>query len=228
MPSDAEADALLLGRLPLFRGVPDRVVERLLRRRHPVAYREGEVIFQEGDPASRLHVVLAGVVKIVRGRKDGREVLLDIVKCGETIAECAFCASEFHSFSAEAVTPCRLLGIDVDAISTCLREETAFGSVLLRVQQRHFELLMDQVEQMKLMTGAQRVGRFMLRHTEGGDGEVAFDLPYEKALIASLLGMNPETFSRVLAQLRKRGVRVEGRRVVIASVARLAQFVDRG
>lgn len=210
--------------LPLFQGMPGRIVERLFARRHPSWYDEGEIIFQEGDPAKRFFVVLEGTVKIVRGREDGAEVLINLLGKGDTIAECAFCASDRHSFSAETVTRSRLLGIEVDAVSACLAEDPSIASVLLRMQQRHLEMMMDQLEQMKLMSAAQRVAAFMLRLARTAVGGARVKLPYEKSLIAKLLGMNPESFSRALAKLKEVGLVVEGRDVTIASIERLRRF----
>jgi len=226
MPLSPEQEAEVIGRLPLFAGVPDIVIERLLMRRHPTAHREGEVIFQEGDPAGQFYIVLAGVVKIIRGRRGGAEVLLDLLQTGDTIAECSFCASDFHTFSAEAVTDTRLIGIDVGVISACLVENSALASVLLRVQQRHVDMMMKQVEQMKLMTNAQRVALFMLRFADRSGERAAFRLPHEKALIAQLLGMSAESFSRVLARLKGLGVLVDGREITITSVHKLRQLVE--
>lgn len=215
----------LVGSMPLFRGVPGPVVDRLLARRHPTVYDGGEIIFQEGDPARTFFIVLDGTIKIVRGQEDGSETLLNILGRGDTIAECAYCAQDSYSFSAEAVTRARVLGIDVDTVSTCVAEEASFANVLIRLQQRHLEMLMDQLEQMKLMTAAQRVAMFILRLAKGKRaGKVDVTLPYEKALIAQLLGMNPESFSRALAKLRDFGTAVEGRNVAIASVERLRGF----
>jgi hypothetical protein len=52
-------------------------------------------------------------------------------------------------------------------------------------------------------------------------------LPYEKSLIASRLGMQPESFSRAILKLRPIGVQVEREHVAIADVSSLSAFVGR-
>ncbi len=54
------------------------------------------------------------------------------------------------------------------------------------------------------------------------------NLPYEKALIASRLGMQPESFSRALKQLRPLGVEVRGDDVTISDIKALAAYVEKG
>ncbi|MEJ1157605.1 Crp/Fnr family transcriptional regulator [Prosthecomicrobium sp. N25] len=217
-------DATLAGSIPLFRGLPDPVVGRLLAHRLPRTYDDGEILFQEGDDAKSFFILLEGTVKILRNRADGSETLLNILGAGDTIGECAYCAGGTYSFSAEAVGRVRVLAIATETVSSCVAEDAGFASVLLRLQQRHLETMMDQLEQMKLLTAAQRVAVFILRLAKGLRGAATVSLPYEKALIAQLLGMNPESFSRALAKLREVGATVDGRDIRIASVERLRGF----
>jgi CRP-like cAMP-binding protein len=217
-------DSSFVGSMPLFRGVPEPVLGRLLSHRQPSVYEEGEILFQEGDDARTFFIVLEGTVKILRNHADGSEALLNILGRGDTIAECAYCANDSYSFSAEAVSRVRVLGIEVETVSSCVSEDSAFAGVLLRMQQRHLEMMMDQLEQMKLMTAAQRVAMFIIRLAKGMRGATRVSLPYEKALIAQLLGMNPESFSRALAKLRDVGAAVDGREIRIASVEKLRAF----
>jgi CRP/FNR family transcriptional activator FtrB len=58
----------------------------------------------------------------------------------------------------------------------------------------------------------------MLRET-GGKPET-LTLPYEKSVLASLLGMTRESLSRVLPKLREHGVTVRGKDVVFQDVAK--------
>lgn len=217
-----EAD--VVGSAPLFRDVSASLADRLFSRRHASVFDEGEIIFQEGDPARSLMIVLEGTVKLVRVSEDGTETLLGLLGRGDTIAECALCARDRHNFSAEAVTRARILGIDAETVSACLSEESGFAGLLLRLQRRHLDTLMEQLEQMKRMTAAQRVGAFVMRQTRDRHGPARVTLPYEKSLIARLLGMNPESFSRALAKLRDVGMTVEGRVVSIAAVEKLRHY----
>jgi len=220
----AHDDKQFVCTMPVFRGVAPGLLARVWDRRLPAVFEPGTVLFQQGDPAAHLYIMLEGTVKVVRSQEDGSEALISILGRGDTIAECAYCAHETYTFSAEAVTRARLLPVGVDTIADCVARDPGFALVLLRLQQRNLELLVDQVEQMKLKTAAQRVALFILRQRRGQTGTAVVELPYEKALIAQLLGMNPESFSRALAKLRELGVAVEGRSIRIGSVARLQAF----
>ena len=86
--------------------------------------------------------------------------------------------------------------------------------------------LVDEIEQLKAHSAPQRIADFFVRLAGAATGRAQIALPYEKALIASRLGMKPESFSRALLRLTPLGVVVERESVTIADVARLAAFAN--
>ncbi len=96
---------------------------------------------------------------------------------------------------------------------------------MVQYQRRH-EL---QLEQYLLYSAPQRIGCFLLGlcpTLEQKDG-VILNLPYDKTLIASNLGMKGATFSRALNILREEtGIAIAGTRVTIESMSKLKKFVD--
>lgn len=59
-----------LKRVPLFRDLPARSLERIAASAAPVSYRTGEVVFRQGDPGVSFFVVLGGRVSVALGGKD--------------------------------------------------------------------------------------------------------------------------------------------------------------
>jgi CRP-like cAMP-binding protein len=60
-----------LKRVPLFRELPTKSLERIAASAMPVSYRAGEVVFRQGDPGVGFFVVLGGRVSV---SLDGKEV----------------------------------------------------------------------------------------------------------------------------------------------------------
>ena len=67
---------------------------------------------------------------------------------------------------------------------------------------------MQQVEQLKAQSGVQRVAEFLASRATVDSGSCVITLPFDKVLIASRLGLKPESLSRVFAKLRSVGVAV--------------------
>ncbi len=100
---------------------------------------------------------------------------------------------------------------------------------MLASASHHLKLLVEQIEQIKLRSAPRRIGEFLIALAAGqGNGRCRLNLPYEKALIANRLGMQPESFSRALKRLKFIGVEVRGDDVTISNIEALAGFVETG
>ncbi len=86
--------------------------------------------------------------------------------------------------------------------------------------------LVDEIEQLKAKSAPQRIAGFFVKQTPLASGPARIALPYEKALIASRLGMKPESFSRALGRLEELGVVVDRESVSISDVGKLAAFAE--
>ena len=77
----------VLGGLPLFEPLSPDERERLAAGCRMRAFARGAALFREGERADGMHIVLRGVVKVVRFAPDGREMVLHLVRKGNTIGE---------------------------------------------------------------------------------------------------------------------------------------------
>ncbi|MBL4690694.1 MAG: helix-turn-helix domain-containing protein, partial [Rhodospirillales bacterium] len=82
------------------------------------------------------------------------------------------------------------------------------------------------IEQLKTRSATLRVVDFLLKLCPVEEGPAVVSLPYDKTLISRRLGMQPESLSRILAKLRKQGVKTDTNRVVISDVADLMDFAN--
>lgn len=221
-------DLEILRRIPLFAGLEPRQLEGLLRdasvRDHP----KGQLLFQQGDTADRFYVMLGGWVKIFRSTPDGDQAVMGLFSRGESFAEAAMFMGGHFPASAEVVEQSRLLRVESGPFEKRLHAEPEIAVAMLASVSRRMHYLVGQIEQLQVRSGTQRVADFLLKlcSTEGGPSEIA--LPYDKSLIASRLGMKPESFSRALARLRELGVQTEGSHVSISNVVTLAEFCAGG
>ncbi|NQV82860.1 MAG: helix-turn-helix domain-containing protein, partial [Rhodospirillales bacterium] len=81
-----------------------------------------------------------------------------------------------------------------------------------------------EIEQLKTRSATLRVVDFLLKLCPVEEGSAVVSLPYDKTLISRRLGMQPESLSRILAKLRKQGVKTEMNRVMISDISRLIDF----
>lgn len=221
-----QADLALLARMPLFAGLSEVALLRLIGNSTPRLHNKGRVLFERGDPADHFYAVLDGWVKLCRRSADGQEVVLGIFARGETFAEAAmFMGGEFPA-SAEVVGDSRLLSFRRETVIARLRDDADLSLGMLASTSRHLKLLVEQIEQIKGRSGVKRVGDFILKLCPEYEGSAVVGLPYEKSLIAARLGMKPESFSRALARLRQIGVRADHDHITVTDIRVLARFLN--
>ncbi len=221
-------DIEILRRVPLFAGLDESQLGDLLRdvsiRDHP----KGQLLFQQGDTADRFYVVLGGWVKIFRLTQDGDEAVMALFARGESFAEAAmFMGGQFPA-NAEVVEQARLLRVESGPFAKRLHAEPGIAVAMLASVSLRMHYLVGQIEQLQVRSGTQRVADFLLKLCSVEDGPTEIALPYDKSLIASRLGMKPESFSRSLARLRDLGVRTERSHVSISDAAALAEYCAGG
>jgi CRP/FNR family transcriptional regulator, dissimilatory nitrate respiration regulator len=220
-------DWAILSRAPLFRAMGRDITRSLIGSRVARQYERGERIFQQGDPADAFFFICEGWVKLFREREDGGEVVVAIFTAGETFAEAAMFLGGRYPASAEAVSPARILRADGAILRQTILQNPQLAFDMLAAASVHLKHLVEHIEQLKAQSAPQRIADFLLDQVGAAYGPAEIALPYEKALIANRLGMQPESFSRALARLRRLGVTVTREHVHIADVARLAVFTAR-
>jgi CRP/FNR family cyclic AMP-dependent transcriptional regulator len=98
----------ILGRTPIFAGLPRRLLARLAVQLFEKAYAPGEAVFLEGDPGKGLFVVLDGEIEVVRETAQGSQ-RIETFGPGTAFGELALIDDLPRSATALATTPTRLL-----------------------------------------------------------------------------------------------------------------------
>ena len=210
----------------LLSNLPGDIADTLLERAATHSYDRGATIFLHGEPATAVHIVLEGWVKLFRISPNGAEAVVGIFTKGRSFAEAAAFRGDVYPVAAEAVTDCRLLQVRASLILETMKSRPESCTAVLASTFRHLHSLIGQVEQLKAHTGAQRVAEFLLELCPVDEGACAVTLPYEKILIAGRLGMKPESLSRAFARLRESGVMVRQNHAAIADVEKLRDYVE--
>ena len=208
---------------PLFADIGEGDMRDLIEERSLKRIKRGQWVFEQGDQADAFFLILDGQIKLSRINRDGDEAVVHIYKGGDTFAEAAMFMGGVYPVSAQALTTSRLLMIDAGVLKRKITTAPEVVFLMLASMSRHLKILVNQIENMKLLSGDARVARFLLDLCGARSGPAVVVLPYEKALIANHLGMQPETFSRALSRLKDVGVTVSGQSVTILAIERLIQ-----
>jgi len=178
-------------------------------------------LFMQGDPAQRFYVVLDGWVKVFRETQDGRETVIHVFGKGESFAEAAIFESGGYPASASACVDVRVLGIPAGPFKTRLAANPDLFNRFMTAMSRKLRILTRQIEQLSARSATERLAGFLCGLCPRDAESTVLRLPLEKSVIAAMLGMQPETFSRSMSKLRPHGVEIDGDTVSIVDIAAL-------
>ena len=204
-----------LRRSPLFCALNQPVFEHIQALAVPVRFSSGQVLFQQGDAATRFFVVIDGWIKLYRQSAVGEETVINIFGAGESFAEAAMFSGQTYPVSAEAVTDAALAAFEGRSFLANMERQPEIARALLSSMARRMHALVRDLEQMKGRPAPKRLAAWLVRLCGGREGPVEIRLPYEKSLIAARLGMTPESLSRAFSKLRRHGVTTRGAVVTI-------------
>ena len=214
----------------LFQSVDMATLEQLARQCHQKTCAKGRDLFVMGDRADAFFIILHGWVKLYRPSRDGDEVIIHIFGPGEAFAEAAvFNDSKTYPVNAQAIEDVSAIEIPRSFFVRKIEEDSRFALRMLGAIAARQHYLVQQLEQVTTRNAPQRIGAFLIRFCrkeKQGESGWRVDLPYDKSVISTRLNIKPETFSRALAKLAPCGVSVKGRHIMIADMARLAEFCD--
>ena len=207
---------------PLFAALDPRQLQLVIDSTRVVRLDHGQRLFGHGQPARRFFRLNSGQLKLFRSSPSGGEKIIEIIQPGEMFAQAVMFMEPGGGYpvNAEAIEPSVFFAFDSEVMRGVLREsvDTCFrmlASLSVRLRQQ-----VDEIEKLTLHPAVSRLAGYLVEQVPGDvplSPEIHLVAP--KNVIASRLGIQPETFSRVAARLMKDGlIRVQGQDVVLLDV----------
>ncbi len=199
------ANGALLERSAFFQAAGSAAMSELLRISFTHLLPKGTVLFEQGDEPEFLHILLAGSIGLQAQGERGDPTLVEILCAGEVFLAPAVMLNLPYLASATALTEVRVLMVPAEAFREAYARSLPLCRATAELLARHWRLMVDQVVDLKVHDAETRVTRFLQQRASKEPGEASPDLPEPRIAIAARLGMTPETLSRTLALLEKKG-----------------------
>ena len=209
--------------LRLFHEVDAERVTDMLRSSFLQRFPAGIELVREGDPADFLHVIVEGDVEVFSAYRD-RETTVAVLGPGQCFIMAAVVLDRVYLKSARSLTTARVLLIPADAVRRHFSEDAAFARCLAMDLASAYRMVVKEIKNQKLRSGLERLANWLIaQHTQLGE-PARFELPFEKKVLASRLGMAPEVLSRSLAKLAAYKVKVTGPTIEIKDIEALRKL----
>lgn len=204
-----------LKRSPLFASLSKIQLDRVCSHSRNVELAESQPLFNQGEEADYFYLVQRGRIQLFRTSADGQDKIIEIFKPGEVFAEAlAFAERPRYPVSAAALEQTEVIGINIQDYKAILWDSPATCFSLLGDMSLRLHKLIHEIDTLSLHNGSCRVASYLINSAD--DNVRTFRLDLAKNLIASRLAVQPETFSRIIARLRKQGiVEIDGDYVTI-------------
>jgi CRP/FNR family nitrogen fixation transcriptional regulator len=156
-------------------------------------------IYGENEPADYLYKVVSGTVRTYKVLVDGRRQIGGFHLPGDMFG---FESGDEHTFSAEAITDCKILVIKRSAVIALAARDNDIARQMWALTARELQRVQDHI-MVLIKSARERVVGFLLEMADRGAGGGAVELPMSRQDIADYLGLTIETVSRTLTQLEK-------------------------
>jgi CRP/FNR family transcriptional regulator, dissimilatory nitrate respiration regulator len=216
----------ILSRQPLFRGLDEGEIASLAAGAREYRVRKLEMIFQKGDLAEGMHVVIMGQIKLALPSPQGGEKVVHLAGPGVTFGEAVVFLDKPYPVNAQATQESLVLMVSKAALLGALDGSPSFARKMLASLSMRLHELIDDMETCTLRTSIQRVVCYLSHMApDNVASRYSIQLDTSKQTIASQLNLAPETFSRVLGQLSDAGViSVKGRTINVLDRTRMLAY----
>ncbi len=219
-------DLKLVSGLSFFANFKKEDLAEILGSSQISKFKKSQNIFFAEDKALNFYMVIDGAVKLTIIDEDGNEAVLQIVEAGGFLNDIF---GDVLQTSAKSMLDCTLLSFPIDQARDLLHKFPTFGLAILQETARRNKLLVDKLCSLRISDSKQKVGQFLLEMAfDGGERKSkTFDLKYEKSVIASYLGINPETLSRTLQKLKDlEEITVEKNKITLLKIDSLCDYCN--
>lgn len=211
----------------LFSSLTEKAKESLCQHCRIIKLKNDETLFHQGGDAQSFYIALEGSIKLFKVSQEGQTKVIEVIKKGGVFAEALmFMDLNKYPLNAAAMGVCEVLVIPNQLYKDTLLEDPqsalkVMGNMAVKLHRR-----INEIEILTLQNTRHRLGNYLFGLApDPAVKQCVVQLPMAKQLIASQLGMQPETFSRMMKEMKNQGlIEVSGAEIKVNDLQGLRQF----
>ena len=191
----------ILADSPLFSGLQRPNIERIAQSVALRHLKKKAILFHEGTEGTTVYVLLKGAIQIHKTDEDGSERVIRIFKPGEMFAQVILFERPDYPVTASALERSEVLGIPRRSLLALL-EDAAFRNDFIAGLMQRQRYLANRIATLSTTDVEQRLREFLREHFGRFDKTTC---TLKRKDVAAAIGVTPETLSRLLGRLKKKG-----------------------
>ena len=196
-----------------------------------VEYKKGQVIYNQDQPSTNIHLIIESKIKVSRLADHGHQVVVDIYQPDEFFGESAFLNLPHRCEQATALDNTKLMTWTTTEIEDIIMRRPKLAVALLQILVQRTIEFTHRIESFSVDNIARRLARSLIRfsermgeETEAGDGSFRMP-PLTHELLAQHVGTSREIITTHLNRFRREGYLKFSRKEVIVFRDPLREWV---
>lgn len=207
-----------LGMVPFFQGLDMEALQQISKKFNASHFAAGQPIYEEGDTATLLRVVVYGAVKLSQYTEDGKEILVDMLKPGEYFGSVNKLGNDTYTETATAQSDSCILSIGNREFRSVLNTNPSVAVSVLDITTDKLTSAREQIHHLTTLTVEKRIAHILLKLSEkfGEEKTVGtlLQLPLSRKDLADMTGTSTETASRIMSRFQQKEMITSGRQWV--------------
>jgi CRP-like cAMP-binding protein len=196
------------------------LTELLKSSERDVDIKKGTYLFQEGQPAEEIYIILLGKFQISKMNVEGRELSLRLCQRNDIIGELTlFTYQPRYLFNALALEDSKVAAINIETLEQALVQNTQLAYEFMKWMNDHFRKTITKFRDLVLhgRKGAlySTLIRFSNSYGVNQENGILITVPLTNQDLANFTGTARESVSRMLSDLRKKKIITIIRKTII-------------
>jgi CRP/FNR family transcriptional regulator len=186
----------------LFHELSGETLKNLAQDSRIKLFKPKEILFHQGFEGENFFINLSGNIKVFKTSAEGKETVIKILQEGEFFAEAVLFGKNFYPASAVAMNECKVVVIHRRAFFRMLENSKA-RNIFIASLFNKLRYLTGKIHQLTSFDIEERFFKYLL---ENYGRKYQYEILISKKDFSHAIGTIPETFSRLIQRLTRRGV----------------------
>lgn len=227
-------DRTLVGALPIFAGMEDTALDKLLANAVQRPVSKGAKVFEQGQKATLFYLLLQGRLKVMQVTAGGQQLIVRVVHPGDLFGFALAIGRTEYPGTPVAVADSIVLAWPMNMMNSFLERNPTLAINAMQMIGQRLDQAHIRIREMSTQEVERRIAHTVIRLAqEAGvpDGDnIRIDFPISRQDIAEMTGTTLHTVSRTLSNWETKGLVKGGRQLLLvcnlSGLTRLAEHED--
>lgn len=218
-----------LQKYPLFEGLSEDDLARLIRHIHKRAFARGAYLFYPGSPSTNTYLVESGLVRLFFTNARGEEFLINLVQHPQVFGLPVPQPEDTRLMGAAVSQDAVILSVASGCLMEAMQSMPLLARNLYREASASARMVLMYNRALVTLDLSARLAALLLHIARSSQSAVVLDMPINQSHLASWLGASRGRLNQALMDFQKQGfIRLEDKHIRLLDQAALEHLSQDG